>query len=80
MRYQSNRPKKQFLSGVKCKQCGEIDRTVQIEIFEPDYDEYIECVSCGYTERRPTLADLPDIQQQNTDDKNAVGVVKFKSK
>lgn len=80
MRYQSNRPKKQFLAGVKCKQCGEIDRTVQIEIFEPEYDEYIECVSCGFTERRPTLADLPIIQQQNDSENQEVGIVKFTNK
>ena len=78
MRYQSNRPKRQFLAGVKCKQCGEIDKIVQIEIFEPVADEYIECVSCGYSERRLTLEDLPLIQQQNAEEDNIVQVVKFK--
>lgn len=75
MRYQSNRPKRQFLAGVKCTQCGQTDTTVQIEIFEPVPDEYIECISCGHTERRPTPDDLPKIQSQNTDD--GVSVIKF---
>lgn len=74
MRYQSNRPKRQFLAGVTCKACGETDKTVQIQVFEPEYDEYIECVACGYSERRPTPEDLPAIQQNSED---GVGVVKF---
>lgn len=75
MRYQSNRPKRQFLAGVKCPRCNEIDKIVQVEVFEPIPDEYIECVACGYTERRPTSDQLPVIQQQNAHD---VGVVTFK--
>lgn len=65
MRYQSNRPKRQFLAGVTCKQCGELDKTVQVEIYTPIPDEYIECVACGHTERRPKPEDLPTIQQAN---------------
>lgn len=76
MRYQSNRPKRQFLAGVTCKQCNAVDTTVQIEVFEPEYDEYIECVACGYSERRPTPEDLPAIQQANADE-DGVGIVKF---
>ena len=41
MRYQSNRPKRQFLAGVKCPKCGAW--MVQEKIFEPQPDEYIEC-------------------------------------
>ncbi|MFW2177903.1 MULTISPECIES: YheV family putative metal-binding protein [unclassified Moraxella] len=76
MRYQSNRPKRQFLAGVTCKNCGELDKTVQITLFEPILDEYIECVACGYSERRPTKEELPLIQQVNQTDE--VGVVQFK--
>ncbi len=61
MRYQSNRPRRQFLAGVKCPTCGEVDKVVQIQTFEPEFDEYIECTACGYTERRPTPEDLPAI-------------------
>lgn len=76
MRYQSNRPKRQFLAGVKCPSCGKTDVIVQVEIFEPTPDEYIECTECGLTERRPTLDELPEIQQKNHDD--SVQLVKFK--
>lgn len=77
MRYQSNRPKRQFLAGVTCSSCGTLDSTVQIQLFEPVPDEYIECVQCGYSERRPTADELPTIQQEN---KNSVGVVRFIAK
>lgn len=81
MRYQSNRPKRQFLAGVACKQCGEIDKTVQVEIYAPVADEYIECVACGYTERRPTPDELPRIQQANAHEAlaDSVQVVTFRS-
>lgn len=81
MRYQSKRPKRQFVAGVKCPSCGAMDKVVQIELFEPVYDEYIECTDCGYTERRPTPEDLPTIQQQNAQTEggsdDGVGIVKF---
>lgn len=77
MRYQSNRPKRQFLAGVKCPSCGELDKIVQITTFEPTPDEYIECTVCGHTERRPKPEELPSIQQHQD---NGVGVVKFLSK
>ncbi len=74
MRYQSNRTKRQFLAGVTCTQCHQQDTTVQVQIFTPVYDEYIECTHCGHHERRP-CAD--DIKQQTTEE---VGVVKFLQK
>ncbi len=78
MRYQSKRPKRQFLAGVTCPSCGAMDKVVQIEVFEPHYDEYIECTDCGYTERRPVPEDLPAMRQ-HTDGQldDGVGVVKF---
>lgn len=78
MRYQSTRPKRQFLAGVKCTQCGQMDTTVQVQIFVPDFDEYIECVECQYQERRPTADELTQIQATTHDD--GVGMVKFISK
>ena len=53
MRYQSNQPKRQFLAGVKCPKCETMDAIVQVQIFEPEADEYIECTQCQYIERRP---------------------------
>lgn len=75
MRYQSNRPKRRFLAGVKCSACQSMDTTVQVEIFEPTPDEYIECILCGHTERRPTADDLPKIHSENGN--NGVSVVRF---
>ena len=65
MRYQSNRPKRQFLAGVACPSCKVLDKVVQIQLYQPEYDEYIECTACGYTERRPTPDEIVDIQQSN---------------
>jgi len=65
MRYQSNRPKRQFLAGVACPSCKALDKVVQIQLYQPEYDEYIECTACGYTERRPTPDEIVDIQQSN---------------
>lgn len=52
MRYQSNRPKRQFLAGVACPSCKALDKVVQIQLYQPEYDEHIECTACGYSERR----------------------------
>lgn len=70
MRYQSNRPKRQFLAGVTCQFCQALDTTVYIQTFEP-FDEYIECIACGKTDKRPTKDDLV----QKTD---SISVVRFK--
>lgn len=83
MRYQSGRPKRQFLAGVKCPNCGDIDTIVQVEIFEPNPDEYIECIACGHNERRPSASDIKAIQGQSKggfDDglDTNVGVVRFR--
>lgn len=77
MRYQSNRPKRQFLAGVACPACKTMDVIVQIQVFEPDYDEYIECIECGHHERRPTPDEIAIIQAQNAK-ADGVGLVKFK--
>lgn len=76
MRYQSNRPKRQFLAGVVCPQCQSQDTIVQIQVFEPEFDEWIECTHCEHTERRPTQEEAQRMQQSRADD--GVGVVKFK--
>lgn len=62
MRYQSTRPKRRFLAGVKCPKCETMDAVVQVQIFEPEADEYIECTQCHYSERRP---DPEPIAQKN---------------
>lgn len=75
MRYQSTRPKRQFLAGVKCRACGAQDTTVQVQIFEPVADEYIQCTQCNHQERRPSPEEAQAMQAQNTPD--GVGVVRF---
>ncbi|MDO5768734.1 MAG: YheV family putative metal-binding protein [Psychrobacter sp.] len=62
MRYQSNAPKRRFLAGVKCPKCAAIDAVVQVQLFDPEPDEYIECTLCSYSERRP---DPEPIVQKN---------------
>lgn len=54
--------------------CGQLDTTVQIQVFEPKFDEYIECVACGHSERRPILGNESITQSTN---EPAIGVVKF---
>lgn len=80
MRYQSTRPKRQFLAGVRCPKCSAMDAVVQVQLFEPEVDEYIECSQCGHIERRPKPEDL----EQNNLAKDAMqtgtqGIVQFKS-
>lgn len=53
MRYQSERPKRRFLAGVKCPKCQTMDAIVQVNVFVPEADEYIECTQCDHSERRP---------------------------
>lgn len=78
MRYQSNRPKRQFLAGVKCSECGATDTTVQVQIFTPTFDEYIECIACQHTARRPTADEIPSIQVKTADmSSDGVGVVRL---
>lgn len=74
MRYQSTRPKRQFLAGVVCTHCQSTDSTVYVQIFEPVADEYIECTVCGHSEHRPTAQDI-GVNSDHSD----VGVVKFHS-
>ncbi len=77
MRYQSTRPKRRFLAGVKCPNCQAMDAVVQVQIFTPAPDEYIECTACDYTERRPTPEEAAAIQAKNNGD-DGVGIVQFK--
>ncbi|MDO5652064.1 MAG: YheV family putative metal-binding protein [Moraxella sp.] len=74
MRYQSNRPKRQFLAGVACRACKAIDTTVQVQTFEP-VDEYIECVACHHQERRPSKDEASAMRAG--DGFGDTGVIKF---
>ncbi len=84
MRYQSTRPKRQFLAGVRCSKCQALDAVVQINIVTPTPDEYIECTQCGHTEHRPdpdAISAKNNAEDQLARDAMATGtsgVVKFK--
>ena len=78
MRYQSNRPKRQFLAGVACPKCRTMDAVVQIQIFEPAFDEWIECTACDHKESRPTIDETAAMREQDGYGQDGVGVVKFK--
>ncbi|WP_350561842.1 hypothetical protein [Psychrobacter sp. CAL346-MNA-CIBAN-0220] len=84
MRYQSSRPKRQFLSGVRCPKCQTLDAVVQVQIVSPEPDEYIECTHCGHIERRPepdAISAKNHAEDQLTRDAMATGTsgtVKFK--
>ncbi len=43
--------KKRFIAGARCSQCQAMDRVMLCITRD---DEWIECVDCGHTERRPT--------------------------
>ena len=63
--------KKRFIAGARCMKCNAVDRVVMLTSAT---DEWIECVECGYTEKRPTEVVDQKIPQHADD----VGVVQFK--
>lgn len=85
MRYQSNRPKRQFLAGVRCPKCQALDAVVQITVVTPEPDEYIECTQCDHSERRPdpdAISAKNHFEDQLTRDAMSTGTsgtVKFKT-
>ena len=84
MRYQSSRPKRQFLAGVRCPKCQTMDAVVQVNIVTPMPDEYIECTQCGHTEHRPdpdaisAKNNLEDQLARDAMTTGTSGTVKFK--
>ena len=84
MRYQSSRPKRRFLAGVRCPKCQAMDALMQVNIVVPEPDEYIECTKCGQTEHRPdpnTISAKNHLEDQIARDamsSGTSGTVKFK--
>lgn len=64
--------KKRFIAGAACPECEAVDRIVMMTTED---DEWIECVECDYTERRPTKEDLEKAVVSPADE---VGVIQFK--
>lgn len=84
MRYQSSRPKRRFLAGVRCPKCQAMDAVVQVNIVTPEPDEYIECTQCDHTEHRPdpdaisAKNNLEDQLARDAMTTGTSGTVKFK--
>ncbi|SJN42701.1 YheV family putative metal-binding protein [Psychrobacter sp. JB385] len=84
MRYQSSRPKRRFLAGVRCPKCQAMDAVVQVNIVTPAPDEYIECTKCGHSEHRPdpdaisAKNNLEDQLARDAMTTGTSGTVKFK--
>ncbi|MDN6275391.1 YheV family putative metal-binding protein [Psychrobacter sp.] len=84
MRYQSSRPKRRFLAGVRCPKCQALDAVVQVNIVTPAPDEYIECTQCDHIERRPdpdaisAKNHLEDQMARDAMTTGTSGTVKFK--
>ena len=62
--------KRRFIAGAKCPKCQALDRIVMITT---DNDEWVECIECDYTEKRPTADDLKASEVQDD-----IGVIQFK--
>lgn len=70
--------KKRFIAGAKCPACGAADRVMLMISAD---DEWIECVDCDHSERRPTevITKDPDHPAGHPSDQaDEVGVVQFK--
>lgn len=66
--------KKRFIAGAKCPACGAPDRVM---LMISSDDEWIECVDCDHTERRPTEV-VPKDPDHAVADADSIGVVQFK--
>lgn len=62
--------KKRFVAGARCTQCNAMDKVMMLISAD---DEWIECVECGYTERRPT-----EVVTKSPPKVDEIGVVQFK--
>ena len=62
--------KRRFIAGAKCPKCNAMDRVVMLTTHD---DEWIECIECDYTEKRPT-----HVEPQQPEQADDVGVIQFK--
>ena len=62
--------KRQFIAGAKCPNCGALDRVVKIITVD---DEWVECITCEYTEKRPT-----HVESAEPEHPDEIGVIQFK--
>ncbi|WP_087620884.1 YheV family putative zinc ribbon protein [Acinetobacter populi] len=62
--------KRRFIAGAKCPRCQAQDKVVMITT---DTAEWIECIECDYSERRPTEEEFKETVVPDD-----VGVIQFK--
>jgi uncharacterized metal-binding protein (TIGR02443 family) len=62
--------KRRFIAGATCPVCQAQDRIVMISSQE---DEWIECIECNYSDRRPT-----EVTPQEPSQADAIGVIQFR--
>ncbi len=63
--------KRRFIAGVRCPKCEALDKIIMLTTED---DEWIECIECGYSDRRPTHIEQP----QEVPLPDDVGVIQFK--
>ena len=63
--------KRRFIAGVRCPKCEALDKIIMLTTED---DEWIECIECGYSDRRPTHIEQPQ-EVALPDD---VGEIQFK--
>lgn len=63
--------KRRFIAGVRCPKCEALDKIIMLTTED---DEWIECIECDYSDRRPTHIEQPQ-EVALPDD---VGVIQFK--
>lgn len=63
--------KRRFIAGVRCPKCEALDKIIMLTTED---DEWIECIECGYSDRRPTHIEQPQEVALSDD----VGVIQFK--
>jgi uncharacterized metal-binding protein (TIGR02443 family) len=64
--------KRRFIAGAKCPRC---EKTDTVRSCASEAREWMECVSCGYEEERPT--EVTPVEEHKDEDS---GVVVFKTK
>ena len=62
--------KRRFIAGAKCPKCQALDRIVMLTSGEA---EWIECIECAYSEKRPT-----HVEEQQPAEPDEIGVIQFK--
>ena len=64
--------KRRFIAGAKCPRC---EKTDTVRSCASEAREWMECVSCGYEEERPT--EVTPVEEHKDEDS---GVVVFRGK